>query len=123
MIRKFSIRCCVIAFSFVILLRGTCAWSQEQSQQGQEQQTEQQQKKKKKKGGFFSGLKAVTGESGEQTEATRTAGSKSVGEGEKMGNVTPTASDRQQVTALENYSIPADDVKKFQQQGHLEPQK
>jgi len=97
--------------------------SQDQSQeiQSQEQKDQQQPKKKKKKGGLFGGLKAITGESSEQTEATATAGSKSVGEGESVGNVQPTASDRQQVTAIENYSIPEKDVKKFQEDGHLVP--
>ncbi len=100
---------------------------QDQTQSGQDQtQTDQQQQpqpqKKKKKGGFFSGLKSVTGETGEQAEVTRTAGSKSVGEGEKIGEVTPTASDRQQVKGMEDYSLPQQEVKKFQADGKLHPQ-
>lgn len=96
---------------------------QDQQQSGQDQtQTGQQPKKKKKGGGFFGGLKAITGESSEQTEAAATAGSKSVGEGEKIGNVTPTAANRQQVKGMENYSVPEQDVKKFQQDGNLKPQ-
>lgn len=97
--------------------------SQEQPAQEQpaQEQAQKDQQKKKKKGGFFGGLKAVTGQSSEQQEATATAGSKSVGEGQKIGDVVPTASDRQQVTGMENYSIPEKDLKKFQDDGHLKP--
>lgn len=99
---------------------------QTQSQQSQEQtpkdqEQNQNQSQKKKKGGFFGGLKAVTGESGQQTEATRTAGSKSVGEGEQIGEVEPKNSDRQQVDAMDKYSVSPADLKKFQDQGHLQP--
>jgi hypothetical protein len=93
----------------------------DQSQQSQEKSDKDQQKKKKKGGGFFGGLKAVTGESSEQQEATRTAGSKTVGEGEQIGDAQPTAADRQAVKAMENYSIPEKDVKKFQDGGQLKP--
>jgi len=95
---------------------------QDQTQTDQQQQQQQQQQKKKKKGGFFGGLKAVTGETGEQSEVTRTAGSKSVGEGEKMGDVQPTAADRRAVKGMEDYSLPQKDVKKFQEDGKLQPQ-
>ena len=78
-------------------------------------------KKKKKKGGFFGGLKAITGESSEQQEVTATAGSKTVGEGEQIGEAKPTAADRQAVTAMENYSVPEKDLKKFQDDGQLKP--
>jgi hypothetical protein len=98
---------------------------QDQSQQDQSQQdqgkSDKDQQKKKKKGGFFSGLKAVTGESSEQQEVTATAGSKTVGEGEQIGDAKPTAADRQAVTTMENYSIPEKDVKKFQDDGQLKP--
>ncbi|MGD0921193.1 MAG: hypothetical protein ABSA70_05425 [Terriglobia bacterium] len=92
----------------------------DQSQQSQEKSDKDQQKKKKG-GGFFGGLKAVTGQSSEQQEATRTAGSKTVGEGEQIGDAQPTAADRQAVKAMENYSIPEKDVKKFQDGGQLKP--
>ena len=125
--RRFRLRFCILT-----LLLAACAplplgVSQEQSQQGQNQSQDQnpsqqdQQQKKKKKGGFFSGLKAVSGESSEQTQATATAGSKSVGEGEKIGSVTPTAADRQQLSAMESYVVSNDVLKKFQQDGHLQP--
>jgi len=93
--------------------------SQDAPQQGQEQS--QKEQKKKKKGGFFKGLKAVTGQGSEQQEATATAGSKSVGEGEKIGNVAPSAADREQLHAMETYSVPEEDLKRFQKDGHLEP--
>lgn len=91
---------------------------QTQSTSGQEQtQTNQQQPKKK--GGFFGGLKAVTGTSSDQTEDTAAAGSKGVGEGARIADVTPTAADRGKVTAMDNYSIPDKDLKQFQQDGKL----
>lgn len=93
---------------------------QDQSQQNQDQsQTDQQQKKKK--GGIFGGLKSVTTQSSDQNKATASAGSKGVGEGKAIGNMTPTAADKQQVTDMENYSLPPNDLKKFQQAGHLQP--
>lgn len=75
----------------------------------------------KAKGGFFGGLKSVTGQSSEQSEETASAGTKGVGEGQKIANVTPTAADRQAVSAMEGYSVPPNDLKKFQQDGHLSP--
>jgi len=109
----------------ILILAVTAATSlglpQDQPPAGQGQTQKEQPPKKKKGGGFFGGLKAITGESAEQTEVTATAGSKSVGEGEKIGNVTPTAADRQQVKAMEDYAVPAPDVKKFQEYGHLQP--
>ena len=93
----------------------------DQSQQSQEKSDKDQQKKKKKGGGFFGGLKAITGESSEQQEATRTAGSKTVGEGEQIGSAQPTAADRRAVSAMESYAIPEKDVKKFQDEGQLKP--
>ena len=93
---------------------------QDQSQQGQTSDKDQQ-KKKKKGGGFFSGLKAVSGSGSEQQEATRTAGSKTVGEGAQIGDAQPTADDRKTVQAMEAYSIPAPEVKKFQEDGKLKP--
>jgi hypothetical protein len=107
------------------LLLGTgvpAGQAQEDSQPGQEKsQKEKQEKKKKKSGGFFSGLKAVTGESSEQQEVTATAGSKTVGEGERIGDAQPTAADRQAVSAMENYTLSPGDVKKFQDDGQLKP--
>ena len=85
-------------------------------------QTQTDQQQKKKKGGLFGGLKKVSGgESGQESAATTSAGSKSVGEGKKIGEITPSASDRQQVTDMENYSVPQTDLKKFQDDGHLQP--
>jgi hypothetical protein len=91
---------------------------QDQTQQGQDQQ---QQQPKKKKGGFFGGLKAATGQGSQETEATRTAGSKTIGEGAKIGDVQPTGADRQKVTEMEKYLVPQKDLKKFQDDGHLTP--
>ena len=93
---------------------------QDASQQGQEK-TEKDQKKKKK-GGILSGLKAVSGKSSEQQGETATAGTKGVGEGEGIANLQPSAADRQTVTAMEGYSVPAPDLKQFQDEGKLKPQ-
>jgi hypothetical protein len=97
------------------------------TQQGQDQtQTsggqQQQSSPQKKKGGFFSGLKEATGETSAQNEATSSAGSKSVGEGDgaKIAATNPTAADRQKVSALESFSISGDDLKKFKSDGHLD---
>jgi hypothetical protein len=94
------------------------AWAQDNASQDQEK-AQKQEKPKKKTGGFFSGLKAVSGSSSEQQEVTTTAGSKTVGEGEEIGKVTPSAADRQAVTGMENYSIPQQDLAKFQEEGQL----
>jgi hypothetical protein len=99
----------------------------QQDQQGQQNKTNQDQtqtdqQQKKKKGGLFGGLKKVSGvESGQESAATTSAGSKSISDGKKIGEMTSTAADRQQVTDMENYSVPQNDLKKFQDDGHLQP--
>ncbi|MFB3921135.1 MAG: hypothetical protein ACE145_05400 [Terriglobia bacterium] len=90
-----------------------------QDQPAPDQSKTEQKKEKKKGGGFFGGLKAVAGTGSEQQEATRTAGSKTVGEGAQIGDAQPTAADRQAVSAMESYSVPAPEVKKFQDDGKL----
>jgi hypothetical protein len=104
------------------------AASQDQNNQQNQQnktnqdQTQTDQQQKKKKGGLFGGLKKVSGvESGQESAATTSAGSKSISDGKKIGEMTPTAGDRQQVTDMENYSVPQNDLKKFQDDGHLQP--
>lgn len=94
---------------------------QGQSQSQDQTQTQTQtQEKPKKKGGFFKGLTKVTGgQSGQETSATASAGTKSVGEGDKISDLTPTAADRQAVTAMEGYSLPQGDLNKFIQDGNL----
>ena len=92
---------------------------QNQQNQGQSQ-TEQQPKKK---GGFFGGLKAVTTQSSDQNKETASMGTKGVSDGKTIADKTPTAADRQQVTDMENYSVPQPDLKKFQDDGHLQPKK
>ena len=82
-----------------------------------------QEKEKKKKGGFFSGLKEVSGGGSEQKELTATAGSKGVGEGEDIGKIQPTSVDRAAVSAMESYSVPEPEVKKFQTDGRLKSAK
>lgn len=127
---KSAFRYFAVVISFVLL--GTVAappgLAQDQSTQSPPQQDqstpdqqkpEKQKKEKKKGGGFFSGLKAVSGSGSEQQEATRTAGSKTVGEGAQIGDAQPTAADRQAVSAMEGYSVPAPEVKKFQDDGKL----
>lgn len=94
---------------------------QQQGQQNQSQGQSQQQEKPKKKGGFFGGLKAITGSSSEQTSATASAGAKGVGEGQQIGEVTPTPADRQAVANMEGYSVPQGDLSKFIEDGHLKP--
>ena len=125
---KSAFRFFAVVISFVLL--GTVAappgLAQDQStqsppQQDQSQQWQQTEKEKKKKrgGGFFGGMKAITGSSSEQTSATASAGTKGVGEGAQIGDAQPTAADRQAVSAMETYSVPAPEVKKFQDDGKL----
>lgn len=124
MIRKLKLRFCLYALILMMAIGMVSTGPQSGSltaQQDQQQAQKDEQQKKKKKGGLFGGMKAVTGESSEQQEATATAGSKSVGEGEKIGSVMPTSADRQQVNAMENYSVPQNDLKKFQEDGRLKP--
>ncbi len=96
--------------------------SNSQSGQQEQSQKKEEQAKPQKKGGFFEGMKAVTGSSSAQTSDTASAGAKGVGEGEKIGEVTPTAADRQAVTDMERYFIPPQEVKKFDEQGNLKPE-
>lgn len=92
-----------------------------QSSPGQERAEKTKKPATKKSSGFFTGLKAVTGEGGEQEAATRTAGSKTVGEGEEIGDVQPGAEHRRAVDALEKYTVPREDVEKFKEEGGLKP--
>jgi hypothetical protein len=92
-----------------------------QGQQEQNQNANPQQKQEKK-GGFFEGMKAVAGSSSSQTSYTASAGAKGVGEGKKIGDVTPTATDRQAVMSMERFFIPPMEVKKFDEDGHLKPE-
>lgn len=94
---------------------------QQQGQTGQNQSQGQSQDKQKKKGGFFGGLKAATGATQEQKSETASAGTKGVGEGAQIGDVTPTPADRQAVTQMENNSVPPGDLSKFIKGGGLKP--
>ena len=92
---------------------------QDQGQSQSQDQTKTQEQPKKK-GGFFKGLTKVTGgQSGQESSATASAGAKGVGEGDKISDLTPTAADRQAVTAMESYSLPQGDLNKFIQDGKL----
>ncbi len=103
----------------------------DQTQTGQSGQTGQTGQtgdsnttQKKKGGGLFGGLKKVVGgQSSQETAGTQSAGSKSIGEGKAIGEVQPTPADRAAVQAMERYSVAAADLKKFQSDGKLEPQK
>ena len=84
---------------------------------GQQDQQQSDQKKSR-----FGGLKKITGsQSTQQTTSTASGGSKGITDGKKLAEVNPTPQDKQQVTDMENYSIPQPDVKKFQDDGHLQP--
>jgi len=94
----------------------------QQNQPGQGQTQTDQQQPEKKKGGRFSGLKKITDiKSTSETTSTASGGSKGISDGKTIADKTPTADDRQQVTAMENYSVPQNDLKKFQDDGHLQP--
>jgi hypothetical protein len=110
-----------LIFSSNAVRAGQDAQQGQQPQGQQDQGQTQQQEKPKKKGGFFGKMKAVTGGSSEQTSATASAGTKGVGEGQKIANLTPTAADIAAVTSMEQFTIPAPALKKFEQDGHLKP--
>jgi hypothetical protein len=121
--RKLKLDSLVFVLLFAIGVVAPRAMAQDNASQDQEktqnEEKPQKEEKPKKKGGFFGGLKAISGSSSEQKEVTTTAGSKTVGEGEEIGNVKPSASDRQAVTGMESYSIPQQDLAKFQEDGQL----
>ena len=108
----------VLVSALILGVAAPLAMAQDNASQDQEK-PQKEEKPKKKKGGFFGGLKAISGSSSEQQEVTTTAGSKTVGEGEEIGNAKPTAADRQAVTGMENYSISQDDLARFQADGQL----
>lgn len=97
----------------------------QQDQQTQDQQKQDQsqtdQQPKKKKGGVFGGLKSVTTQSSDQNKATATMGTKGALDGKQIADKTPTDADKQQVTDMEKYSVPQNVLKKFQDDGHLQP--
>ncbi|HLY59775.1 MAG TPA: hypothetical protein VKV95_03320 [Terriglobia bacterium] len=101
----------------------------QQDQQTQDQQKQQDQQKDdqtdqqpKKKGGMFGGLKKVTsGKSDNETASTASGGAKGALDGKQIADKTPTAADKQQVTDMEKYSVPQNVLKKFQDDGHLQP--
>jgi hypothetical protein len=143
LIRKIKIQIGIVALAFFMALAALvspplpqlqAAQQDQQNQQPQQNQQDQQnqptrdqtqtdqQQPDKKKGGRFSGLKKITsGQSASETTSTASGGSKGISDGKKIGEMTPTAADRQQVTDMENYSVPQNDLKKFQDDGHLQP--
>ncbi len=83
-----------------------------------------QKKADEQKGGFFSGTKKVSAAGSQQQGLTATGGTKGVGEeGANIGAVQPNSEHRAFVSAMENYSIPAADLKQFQSDGKLVPAK
>jgi beta-barrel assembly-enhancing protease len=74
------------------------------------------------KGKFFAGLKAISGQGKPQEVATATAGSKSVGEGRRIAEVTPTPADWQAVSAMESATVSQADLAAFRAQGRLQAQ-
>ena len=96
------------------------AQQNQQSQQNQDNSQQDQQQTDQKKS-RFGGLKKITGsQSSQQTTSTASGGSKGITDGKKLAETNPTAADRQQVTDMENYSVPQPDLKKFQNDGHLQ---
>jgi beta-barrel assembly-enhancing protease len=74
------------------------------------------------KGKFFAGLKAISGQGKPQAVATATAGSKSVGEGRKIADATPTSADWQAVSAMETSTVSQADLAAFRAEGRLQAQ-
>jgi len=74
------------------------------------------------KGGFFTSLKSVSGQGSQQEVATATAGSKSVGEGRRIADVTPTPADWKAVSEMERSTVSSADLAKFRSEGGLQAQ-
>lgn len=111
-----------VIFALTLPLRGVAQQDQDKAQDQQKQdQTQTDQQKKKGGGGIFGGLKSVTTQSSDQNKATASAGTKGALDGKEIADKTPTSADMQQVTDMENYSVPQGDLKKFQEDGHLQP--
>jgi len=109
-----------IAVIFALILPGLGAAQQGQQDQPKKDQSQTEQQPKKK-GGVFGGLKAVTTQSSDQKKETASLGTKGVMDGKEIADKVPTAADKQQVTDMENYSVAQGDLKKFQEDGHLQP--
>jgi hypothetical protein len=78
----------------------------------------------KGKGGYFGGVKPVAARGSQQQGLTATGGAKGVGEeGGAIGAVQPTSEHRAVISAMEIYSIPEPDLKRFQADGKLQPAK
>ncbi|HTV54869.1 MAG TPA: M48 family metalloprotease [Terriglobia bacterium] len=75
-----------------------------------------------RQGKFFAGLKAISGQGKPQEVTTATAGSKSVGEGRRIAEVTPTAADWQAVSRMETGTVSQADLAAFRAEGRLEAQ-
>jgi beta-barrel assembly-enhancing protease len=73
-------------------------------------------------GGFLAGVKPISGQGSPQTVATATAGSKSVGEGQRIANVTPTPADQQAVAEMERSTVAQADLASFKTEGALQAQ-
>lgn len=118
-----------LAVVFALALPRPGAAQQDQQTQDQQKQQDQQKddqtdQQPKKKGGMFGGLKKVTsGKSSNETASTASGGVKGAGEGDgkRLSGLTPSATDIAAVSAMEQYSIPEKDLKKFQHDGHLQP--
>jgi cytoskeletal protein RodZ len=111
-----------VTIALTLPLRVVAQQDQEKAQDQQKQdQAQTDQQKKKGGGGIFGGLKAVTTQSSDQNKATASAGTKGALDGKEIADKTPTSADMQQVTDMENYSVPQGDLKKFQEDGHLQP--
>ncbi len=86
--------------------------------------TEKQKKEPEQKGGFFSGVKRVNAAGSQQQGLTATGGTKGVGEeGADIGAVKPGPEHRAFVSSMESYTVPAADLKQFQEEGKLVPAK
>jgi hypothetical protein len=94
---------------------------QESQQDQQKQNQNQTDKKTKKKSSIFGNDNDVNAQSSDQKKLTASAGTKGALDGKQIADLTPTPADRQQVTDMEKYAIPQGDLKKFQDDGHLQP--
>jgi beta-barrel assembly-enhancing protease len=71
---------------------------------------------------FLAGVKPINGQGSPQTVATATAGSKSVGEGQKIADVTPTPADQQAVDKMVLSTVSQVDLANFATEGGLQAQ-
>jgi hypothetical protein len=112
-----------LAVLLLVLLLGAAAGRVAALAQGQAKAQKGGTPHDTKNRSFFAGAKPVAASGSTQQGLTATGGTKGAVGGKEIGEAQPTANDRAMVGAMENYLIPAADLKQFQDEGKLIPAK